>query len=175
MKKKTIITSLMGYLLFFILLGFATDIVLAIPIKDMYPIKKINPGQYDNLSNQVDVVVESFSEKGDIFYSVELSGYAFIKTGQESANKTINLVFISEDNSYEVSTEVLERFFLRDLFQEKGIVGINHGFITKFSPINMKNGVYQLYIYCYENEDTQGFIYTNMIFEKTYKSFKRIQ
>lgn len=175
MRNKKPALILVGYFLFLLILFFATDIVLAIPVKEINRVSKINRTQYDNLSSQFDAKVESFSEIQDILFSVEFRGYTFIKTGQESSNKAIKLIFIAEDNSYEVDAEVLERFFLQELFKEKGIVGINHGFITKFSPLNMENGVYKLYIYCYENENTSGFTYTNMVFEKTYRSFKKIQ
>ena len=119
--------------------------------------------------------MENFRRSEDLLFTVEFMGFAFIPTEQESIEKEIKLVFASEENRYEVSTEVLDRFNLRNLFRENKVVGINHGFITRFSPLNMKNGVYRLYIYCYENENTIGFLETDMVFEKTYRSFKELK
>lgn len=171
MKNKTLVSNLVFSFLFLVLLFFSTDIVLSIPINETYHLRKIGSTQYTDLKNDFTAKVESFTENQDIMHTVEFSGFAFIPTGQASPNKTIRLVFISKENRYEVDTEIIDRFNLRDLFNQNNIVGINHGFITRFSPLNMKNGVYTLYIYCYENENEIGITNTNMVFEKTYQSF----
>lgn len=174
MKNKKSVVNFGVFILFFTILFFATDIVLLIPLKEMYHLRKIDATQYADLSREFTAHVESFSANQDIMFTVEFSGYAFIKTEQESNNKVIKLVFASDENRYEVDTEVLDRVLLRDLFREKEIIGINHGFITRFSPISMENGVYNLYIYCYENENVVGLFDTYRIFEKDYRSFVEI-
>ncbi len=138
----------------------------------MYQINRTNFEQFNENSKDFVAVVESFSETQDLMFTVEFSGYAFIKAEEMSSDKVIKLIFSSAENDYEVNTGVLDRFNLRDLFKQKEIIGINHGFISRFSPINMKNGIYRLYIYCVENENTIGFIDTGREFEKTYRSFK---
>jgi len=85
------------------------------------------------------------------------------------------LVFSSADKRYEVDASIIDRFNLNQLYGDKGIVGINHGFITRFSPLKMENGIYKLYIYCYENDNTIGFMDTNRTFEKTYRTFKEVK
>lgn len=170
MKKKTRVLLIISYALFFALLFFATDIVLAIPFKETDRVREIDSAKYQGLPLDVTAKIESHSEIKDILYTIEVSGYAFIPTGQESKNKAIKLVFISAEDTYEVGSEVLDRFELRDLYKQEGIIGINHGFITRFSPIKMKNGVYKLFIYCYENEDTAGIFDTKLTFEKNNRS-----
>lgn len=161
------------YALFFLVLFLSTDIVLAIPQKEMYRLKRTDFSQYEKLIKTFDAHVDTFNEKQDILFTVEFTGYAFIPTTQESTNKAIKLVFLSEKNVYETDTKVLERFELRDLFKKKEILGRNHGFITRFSPLKMKNGIYNLFIYCYENEETVGVFDTKLRYEKTLRSFSR--
>ena len=173
--NKQFARPILVYILFFIVFFFSTNIVLSIPINETYRLRKIDDAQYISFSREFPAYMENFRRSEDLLFTVEFMGFAFIPTEQESIEKEIKLVFASEENRYEVSTEVLDRFNLRNLFRENKVVGINHGFITRFSPLNMKNGVYRLYIYCYENENTIGFLETDMVFEKTYRSFKELK
>lgn len=160
---------------FIFLFIFATNIVLSIPIKETYRLKEVKSTEYDEYKRNFEAKIDTFYVKQDIFFTTEFSGYAFIPTNQASPNKEIKLVFASENYRYEVDTSVIDWFFLKSMFRDKGIVGINHYFITRFSPIEMKNGTYELYIYCYENESTIGFMDTNRSFEKTYRTFTEVK
>ncbi|HAE85746.1 MAG TPA: hypothetical protein DCG78_04470 [Anaerolineaceae bacterium] len=160
---------------FVLLFVFANNIVLSIPLMETYRLEEVESTKYDEYKRDFEAKIETFYVKQDIFFTTEFSGYAFIPTNQVSKYKTIKLIFVSNNKRYEVDTSIIERFNLRDLFRDKGIVGINHGFITRFSPLKMENGVYKLYIYCYENENTIGFMDTNRYFEKTYRTFKEVK
>ncbi len=162
-------------ILLLLLFVFANDIALAIPLKETYQLKKIELNKYNEFAKNFDLKIESIYTKQDIFITTEISGYALIQPDQASPNKAIKLVFSSDDKRYEVDASIIDRFNLNSLYRNKGIVGINHGFITRFSPLKMENGVYKLYIYCYENENTIGFMDTNRYFEKTYRTFKEVK
>ena len=162
-------------ILLLLLFVFANDIALAIPLKETYQLKKIELNKYNEFAKNFDLKIESIYTKQDIFITTEISGYALIQPDQASPNKAIKLVFSSDDKRYEVDASIIDRFNLNSLYRDKGIVGINHGFITRFSPLKLENGVYKLYIYCYENENTIGFMDTNRYFEKTYRTFKEVK
>ena len=162
-------------ILLVLLFVFANDIALAIPLKETYQLKEIELNKYDEFAKDFYLKIESIYTKQDIFITTEISGYALIQPDQASPNKAIKLVFSSDDKRYEVDASIIDRFNLNSLYRDKGIVGINHGFITRFSPLKMENGVYKLYIYCYENENTIGFMDTNRYFEKTYRTFKEVK
>ncbi|HQF19535.1 MAG TPA: hypothetical protein PLR53_09165, partial [Bacteroidales bacterium] len=162
-------------ILLVLLFVFANDIALAIPLKETYKLKEIELNKYDEFAKDFDLKIESIYTKQDIFITTEISGYALIQPDQASPNKAIKLVFSSDDKRYEVDASIIDRFNLNSLYRDKGIVGINHGFITRFSPLKLENGVYKLYIYCYENENTIGFMDTNRYFEKTYRTFKEVK
>jgi len=158
-----------------LLFVFANDIVLALPLKETYQLKEIELNKYDEFAKDFDLKIESIYTKQDIFITTEISGYALIQPDQASPNKAIKLVFSSDDKRYEVDASIIDRFNLNSLYRDKGIVGINHGFITRFSPLKMENGIYKLYIYCYENDNIIGFMDTNRYFEKTYRTFKEVK
>jgi hypothetical protein len=162
-------------ILLVLLYVFANDIALAIPLKETYQLKEIELNKYDEFAKDFDLKIESIYTKQDIFITTEISGYALIQPDQASPNKAIKLVFSSDDKRYEVDASIIDRFNLNSLYRDKGIVGINHGFITRFSPLNMENGIYKLYIYCYENDNIIGFMDTNRYFEKTYRTFKEVK
>ena len=162
-------------ILLVLLYVFANDIALAIPLKETYKLKEIELNKYDEFAKDFDLKIESIYTKQDIFITTEISGYALIQPDQASPNKAIKMVFSSDDKRYEVDASIIDRFNLNSLYRDKGIVGINHGFITRFSPLKLENGVYKLYIYCYENENTIGFMDTNRYFEETYRTFKEVK
>ena len=55
------------------------------------------------------------------------------------------------------------------------IDNVMSGIETKFSTINIQNGIYRLYIYVSENETRTGLAYTGMQFEKKHGNLKRIE
>src|SRR4030066_504858 len=175
MNKKRLFSLAIVYLLFIVVLIFTTDIVLSIPLKNMYSLRKIKSNELDNLSSEIKYRVDSFIQNQDILFTVEFTGWAFIQSEQEKDNKQIKLVFVSGANQYEVETELQERFDLRAVLQENKISGYKHGFMTRFSPLQMKNGIYKLYIFCYENEATSGIVDTGRMYIKTYRDFSEYQ
>ena len=148
-----------------------TDIILLIPISGNKHIRKIKMDQYLVIEGNVDYNIDTFSETQDILNNVEFTGWAFVQTTKNNNDKKIRLVFKSEKNSYEVDAEIFNILGLQGHFPEKKIYGNNQGFTTKFSPIQMENGIYKLYFYCFENEEAVGFIDSKIVFEKKYRSF----
>jgi hypothetical protein len=132
---------------------------------------KIKTSEIDHVSSAINYGVNTFIENKDLLYTVEFTGWAFFLSEHAINNKEIKLVFDSGDNRYEAETELQERFDLWAVLQENNIPGYKHGFITKFSPLQMKNGIYKLYLFCYENEMTSGIVDTQLMFIKTYRNF----
>lgn len=171
MNKKRFFSLAIIYVLFIVVFMAATDIVLSLPLEIVNRTHKIETNAPDVLSSELVFNVDSFVENQDVLFSVEIIGWAFIPSESESDNKQIKLVFVSEDGRYEVETELQERFDQRGVFQQNNVSGYKHGFVTRFSPLQMKNGIYKLYLYCYENEGTSGIVDTGKMFIKTYRKF----
>ncbi len=175
MKKKRLFSLAIGYFLFAVVFFAANDIVLSIPWKNMDGLRKAETYKFDNLSSELNYKLDSFIENQDILSSVEFIGWAFIPSQQANDNKEIKLVFVSEDNRYEVDTALQERFDIRAVLQENKVSGYKHGFRTRFSPLKMKNGIYNLYLFCYENEEISGMVDTGRMYLKTYRNFSEYQ
>lgn len=171
MHKKTFTFLVILYPLFVIALIFSTNVVLSIPQRNVFRVQKAQISEFDDLSNNLSYKIDTFIANQDIFYTVEFIGWAFLQDEQDTSDQQIKLIFISEENRYEVETQLQERFDLRQVFIENHISGYKHGFITKFSTLPMKNGIYKLYLYCYENDNTFGMVDTGRMYVKTYRSF----
>ena len=175
MNKKRLFSLAIGYFLFAVVFFAANNIILSIPWKNTYALRKTETYKFDNLSNELNYKLDLFNENQDILSTVELIGWAFIPSQQANDNKEIKLVFVSEDNRYEVNTALQERFDIRAVLQENKVHGYKHGFRTRFSPLQMKNGIYKLYLFCYENEEISGMVDTGEMYLKTYRNFSEYQ
>ena len=103
---------------------------------------------------------------------MEINGFAyFVPSSSEIADKEISLLLSSANNTYIVDTDLTDRLDLRSQLSQSKVIGFRHGFRTTFSPLGIANGVYELYIYCYENEDFVGYINTDKVFIKQYDEF----
>lgn len=171
MTRKQLFILAIVYSFFVIVLMTANDIVLSIPWKNLYSLRTITTNETGNFSAELKSRVDSFNQNQDILSTVEFSGWSFFPSEQKNPDKKIKLVFASENDHYEVDTELQERFDLMAILRENKVFDYKHGFMTKFSPIKMKNGVYKLFIYCYENEETSGIVDTGQSFLKDYNSF----
>jgi hypothetical protein len=171
MNKKRLFSLTIAYILFIVVFIAADDIVLSIPWKNINSLRKIKTNEFQNLSSELKYNIDSFTENQDILSSVEFSGWALIPLERENDNKEIKLVFVSGDNRYEVETEIQERFDLKEILKENTFYNFKHGFMTRYSPLQMKNGIYKLYLFCYENEGASGIVDTGMMYQKTYRNF----
>jgi hypothetical protein len=171
MTKKSVFAIIILYALFGILFISSTKIVLSIPQKNVFHLQKSNINNFDKLSDDIHFNVDAYNQNQDILYTAEFTGWAFMPFLQDDSKKDIKLIFVSGEHRYEVETELQERFDLRQVLLDNGISGYKHGFITKFSTLQMKNGTYKLYLFCYENDNTFGMVDTGRVYVKSYRTF----
>lgn len=158
--------------LFFLGLYFSTNLVLAIPEKGYYLITRTSFESIQNRNNDLTFKVENVNYNENIRQTVEINGFAyFVPSSSEIADKEISLLLSSANNTYIVDTDLTDRLDLRSQLSQSKVIGFRHGFRTTFSPLGIANGVYELYIYCYENEDFVGYINTDKVFIKQYDEF----
>jgi hypothetical protein len=161
---------LLAYIFFLVLLYFSTDLVLAIPRQDVFKLHKVPSSQFSPFEREFPFSIHSFSQNRDFTHTVEISGWAYLQTGQIHQNKQIKLVFVSPKKSYSVDTS-LQQIFNKEIFGAYRTYGLQHGFITRFSPVKMEDGIYQLHIYCYENEASVGYMDTGKRYQKSTRDF----
>lgn len=117
--------------------------------------------------------VEELARFTDIYQTVEVKGWAFLPTDQDNAGKTLALYFRSEGGAcYQLTPEICDRWDVKKAYDQEGAQGVRHGFLARFSPLSMKNGVYRLYIQDVENDAVEGLLDTGVDYEKTDREFK---
>lgn len=151
--------------LFLALLIFANDILMC-----FFQENKVKRTYIDLNSFKKDPVTFGilFSKASDnLLEEYTIDGWAFAESGKENPKKSIKLYLVSVYNDvvYEIETAKKEDELLG--FKEKGyqVNGNMNGFSTVFSAINMRDGVYQLYVQCWENETNYGLKITDYCFQ----------
>ncbi len=103
-----------------------------------------------------------------------LSGWAFSETHIGNENREVKYIFASEENVYSLEAELLRRPGVKeaflDLLSEESTNML--GAIASFSPITMEDDIYELYIFCWENEQDYGLASTGKKFLKQGRTFK---
>lgn len=108
-----------------------------------------------------------FEEYGNLTETVYFQAWAFCETIQKNNQKKVSLIFKSDTNCYESKCEIENRVDVYDTFKNvKNIRGKNSGFFSEFSTVSMKSGIYELYIYCWENEENYGLVNTEKLYKK---------
>lgn len=139
--------------------------------------KKVNLADYGTTPGETNWANDTFMEADGTLETASFFGWAYHVTQQPNFERKIELIFASDRETYAVNTELRERFDLREMVAE--VFGEEHseflGYGAEFSTANMKDGVYQLYLYCWENEEDYGLIDTEMYFEKDGPAFTQVE
>ena len=136
--------------------------------------------KYDNLNNMVEINKDNLSDfkKDKVYYWIEeldiygniakylnFRGWALAETEEDSSNRKVELILFNKEKQYAISTTLHERETYR-AFPGKKIDGKKHGFYGKASLINLRDGLYDLYINDVENDKNYGLVYTRRYIEK---------
>lgn len=147
-KRKNKYYILVIFLLTFVLwMVFATDIIVKLNGADL--VKKCSLSDFlqkDDVIFAVDIIAEN----GDMLETVSIQGWSFVETDTDNTNRETRLVFENEKNAYEVlvkTEDMCTRTDVLNVFSDKKF-GINKSvaFIYEFSTLQMKNGIYNIYI-----------------------------
>ena len=122
----------------------------------------------------VNYYIDFLTYYDNVVSTVELDGWAFVETEQDNPDKYIKLIFVSDNVSYEINTELHERP-LQNFFKNKHVPVERNGFSTEFSPLPMRNGDYTLFINVFENDEDFGFLNTGRVFRKHFRSFRELE
>ena len=90
-----------------------------------------------------------------------VSGWAFVDTYEPNKNRHVSLILRGENGCYEMRMVPPEntggwlhlRNDVKAIYSDRLIPdGTPLGFVSEFSILNVKDGFYKVYIYCWENE-----------------------
>lgn len=102
--------------------------------------------------------IDDIYESTDIFNSVNIWGWALCPTSKLEENQMIFILLESEKKNFKLSTKMIYRPDLIELFQGQGISieGQMHGFSLNFSPYLIPDDQYSISILCQEGEQIIG-------------------
>lgn len=171
-KYRKIILYIL-FLLFFILwmlfsnsffASFSPDQLTSRQESEYKSLTKVGYGIVDNIVQNDTSLIEDIS----------MSGWALIPTYLSNASREIELVFISKENTYSVNAHLKSRpdvfVVYSDIYGDQ--LSDLLGYEVEFSTATMKNGIYTLDIYCWENEQDYGLVHTGRKFIKQGTTFK---
>lgn len=163
-KKNKVLLILTAILLLYLLL--INNIIVS--SKNII-IEKIDPQEYLINDNVVYSISDIYIEENDLSQPIIISGWAFCETLQNNSNKYINVIITNDINAYKSSISKLAKradITYEYLKKGKNIQGDNHEFGFFLPTINLKNGIYKIYLEVYENENSNGICYINCLLEK---------
>lgn len=170
-KIWKIILYVMVCVLLCLWLLFSNNLIAKLSGSDL---KKDHMENYAESTIPCDVHIDSIYIGGDLAQICAIKGWALGEATADNQERYTKYVFISDDEVYSVDATLSERTDVvavyRDVLPEE--TSIELGALASFSPIIMKNGIYELYAYCWENEQEYGIVSTGMKFLKNGKTFE---
>jgi hypothetical protein len=150
-SRKLSFLYLMGIFLFGLYFLFA-DKIVSFPLKTEVQETKVNISDYKK--DDVLLYISSCTSLGNVFDEISIVGAAFCESEFAVTDKKISIFFINEHQAYLYDTELAPRPDLPG-------PGSYNGFGATFTTTTMKDGIYDMYIYCKENDINYGIRYFN--------------
>lgn len=137
-------------------------------------LRKDHIENYNNGTAQGHAYIDSFTVGTDLFQRSSINGWAMCETDQNNDNRFTKFIFVSEENVYSVEADLWERGDVRNVYADSlpENTSIDLGAQAMYSPILMANGIYELNVYCWENEQDYGLIKTGLKFRKDGRVFE---
>lgn len=163
-----------GLLVFAVYLFLANDIILLFDHDD-----KIAQRSFDELQSNTEAYVslDNCENLGGLLEKVYFQGWAFCETSYDNTDKKISLVFKKADSSkcYVIETQPQLRPDVYGVYRDSkeiwnGMTGVE----CQFSTVKMKEGLYDMYVYVWENEHSYGLYDSQIQFRKDAAGLTRV-
>jgi len=117
--------------------------------------------------NEVYYSTDEIVIKNDLFDSFYIRGWAFCETTFDNSNKEIWVLLANDKDKYAHKVNINKRNDVFDVFKRKsGIKDANVGILNTISTVDVKNGVYKIYLYYKENAENYGLVDINQMIKK---------
>lgn len=133
-------------------------------------VKRVSLDEYSDATDTVYYAIDSLQPIGDLLETVTIRGWAYTETEYDNAICKTELLLVSDSTCYSLEFNdpqdsfAYEGYVLRPdivkAFPYRKIYSENVGYISDFSTFGIENGVYDLYIYRWENEHNSGLMQT---------------
>lgn len=153
---------------FILLMVFSTPAVMLVRGLRINEVDFISlPEQNEDITKSIYYTTISDNVDGE----VEIAGYAYMETSEDNSDKKIDLLLQSDKHAYCIPTTLSIRHDLSAERTGKNIQGIRHSFSGRFSYLQLPDGVYNLGLFCYENDNTQDYVSLERNYRKRGRSF----
>lgn len=156
--------------LIFVALGCCSTYVV-LSARGLYP-HSTSPVEVPRTNSQITQLSYYTTISDSIDGMVEIAGAAYMETNLPNPDKRIDLLLISAEDTFLITTQLAPRHDLSAERTGKNVQGINHSYSGKFSHLVLPDGYYQLGLMCYENEQTSGYVALPHSFYKEGRSFR---
>jgi len=111
--------------------------------------------------------LETLQNMNNITEECWLAGYAFVGTNDDNLNRYASLILKGKSNCYEMRfSNYSVRSDIATIFSDKIYQDTAACFSDRFTFIDVKDGIYDIYIYCWENDTNHGLAHSGQQFIK---------
>lgn len=115
----------------------------------------------DNIYYVAESDVDCIRYDSGLFEKLSVSGWAFCETEGDTSNRHVALVFNNENLTYELTPYVIYRWDVPNavrlqLNRPDMKFTDNTGYSRRFSLLDIRDGIYDIYLCCWENETNHG-------------------
>lgn len=171
-KRKFILKLFIGGL-FACWMFFSTSIITSIVNRDV----KIQQLSEIPMNNQVSVYywIDDSTVSDNLMNTVSIYGWLVGAPETYMTNKKVSIVLASDQYIYEIEGAVFPETNVLNMLKDRGLEIINDNvrFGASFSPLTLKNGVYQMYLLCKDGENSVGVAATNSFFKQEASGFRK--
>lgn len=100
--------------------------------------------------------INSFTE------TASFQGWAFVETVYDNPDRFVSILLKNSDICYELKETTCQPREIQSAFSDKSIPSSHVGILEDFSLLSVSDGIYDLYIYCWENEHNYGLVDTKL-------------
>lgn len=163
-KKWCYFISLFSFLLLFI---YANQIV-GLFVEGNVMLMKADINNYKK--DRIFFSIDSIRFRDDLLGKIDILGWAFGETEKDNSEKEIWLIFKEDGRDYLYKYKANFIYYRPDVYnayrENTRVRGVYHGLKCSLSTVSMKNGIYNLYVYCKENNENYGVIDTGIKIKK---------
>ncbi len=163
MKKKNRWVCLGLILLLAVWIVFSNDIVAK-----LCPYSTVKTAMFSDFLGEGTPIcaIDQFLPYGDMLETVGIQGWAYVPTQEDSRDCKTIMVLQNEEYCYELPFELPEDYENYVFLVRSDVIDANHlthqtvGYAGEFATYMMENGIYDVYIYRWENENAYGIVHT---------------
>jgi hypothetical protein len=146
---------------------------VAFIVSDEYSFYEADFLSYDS-NSEVIFSLSNVTINRDLKETLSINGIAFCETDKDNSNKRIELILKSDNKAYAAKMPVQYRKDIYLKFSESSQLGGDYLYIACNLPtIGLDEGVYELYVYVWENDQNYGIKKTGLRFLKDRNGIKR--